>query len=93
MLRNYEFDSVLDIGCGAGTHADILLKHGKHVTAIDYGKSSYFERMKQQKGIKTIIGDINNHSFDELFDGVWASHVLEHQLTPHLFLKRLHGLL
>src|SRR5437868_3391417 len=31
LLDHYEFTSVLDIGSGAGEHADILRRHGKKV--------------------------------------------------------------
>ncbi len=93
LLKNYAFDSVLDVGCGEGIHSDIFLKAGKKVTAIDYGKSPYFSRMKAEPGFSCIVDDFMTHDFgDKKFDCVWCSHVLEHQLNVQDFLTKLVGL-
>lgn len=90
LLAEFEFETVLDVGCGAGEQAEVFLNHGKKVTAIDYGESVYF---RQNSGrLRTIIADVNTHAFDQQFDCVWCSHVLEHQLNPHLFLTKMHSL-
>jgi SAM-dependent methyltransferase len=87
LLDEYPFDTVLDIGCGAGQHSDAFLQRGKKVTAVDYGKSIYFERNKSRITVR--IGDFNTMTFDQQFDCVWASHVLEHQLNVGLFLRKV----
>lgn len=87
LLDDFAFTTVLDIGCGAGNHAELFIEHGKAVTALDYGKSIYFE--KNQRRMQCVIGDFNTMPFDNQFDCVWASHVLEHQLNPGLFLRRV----
>ena len=90
LLKNYAFDTVLDVGCGEGIHSDIFLKAGKKVTAIDYGKSPYFSRMKAEPGFSCIVDDFMTHDFgNEKFDCVWCCHVLEHQLNTQDFLKKL----
>lgn len=43
LLGDYEFDTVLDLGCGDGKHSKIFCENGKTVTAIDYGKSPKFD--------------------------------------------------
>ena len=88
LLDNFRFDTVLDIGCGEGTHSDIFLNAGKEVTAIDYGKSYYFNKMKSNPVFTCITSDFMEYHFDKTFDCVWCSHVLEHQLNPHDFLKK-----
>lgn len=87
-LNNYKFNTVLDIGSGEGKHSDILRMKGKDVTSIDFGKSIYFE--KRAENHTCIFGDYYTYDFNKQFDAIWASHVLEHQPNPNLFLKKIH---
>lgn len=92
MICEYDFSTVLDIGCGAGYHSDIFTHFGKIVTAIDYGESVYFKQKKHT--IETIVDDFNSHDFaGQTFDAIWCCHVLEHQLDVHTFLLKIHSLL
>lgn len=92
LICEYNFNTILDIGCGAGYHSDLFTHFGKQVTAIDYGESVYFKQKKHE--IKTIIDDFNTHDFaGQTFDAIWCCHVLEHQLNPHSFLLKLHSCL
>lgn len=87
LLEDYSFETVLDIGCGAGEHSEVFLIHGKKVTALDYGKSIYFDENKHR--MNCLIGDFNAMQFEQQFDCVWASHVLEHQPNAGLFLRNI----
>jgi len=91
LLENYEFQTVLDIGCGEGLHSEAFLQAGKTVTAIDYGKSAYFS--KKNAVLKAIVADFNTYEFGEQFDCVWCSHVLEYQLNVNQFLKKCFSIL
>jgi SAM-dependent methyltransferase len=88
---------VLDVGSGEGAHAELFASHGKQVTAIDYGKSVYFERGRGRawgrgRGrVQAIVADFNTHEFERTFECVWASHVLEHQVNVGVFLSRVIG--
>lgn len=90
LIRDYDFQTVLDIGSGEGHQAAILLNHGKTVTALDYGESPYFKARDPK--ISTVIGDFNTFQFPDQYDCTWASHVLEHQLNPHIFLTKIHAI-
>jgi 2-polyprenyl-3-methyl-5-hydroxy-6-metoxy-1,4-benzoquinol methylase len=89
MIRTFEFSTVLDIGSGEGQQAQVLREYGKIVTENDYAKSVYFGQ--HQGGASVVKGDYNQINFDSQFDAVFASHVLEHQLNPHLFLKKVNS--
>ncbi|WP_162880086.1 class I SAM-dependent methyltransferase [Mariniflexile rhizosphaerae] len=88
-ITDFDFSTVLDIGSGEGKHSDMLQSEGKKVTSIDFGKSIYFE--KRSDNHTCIFGDYYTYNFDNPFDAIWASHVLEHQPNPNLFLKKIHN--
>lgn len=88
LISDYQFDTVLDVGAGAGVQARLFRDLGKTVTKLDFGTSVYAQRSVDD-GIASITGDVNQIELDEKYDLVWASHVLEHQPNVGLFLKRM----
>jgi SAM-dependent methyltransferase len=80
LVSEYDFDTVLDIGSGDGYHSDYLKSVGKRVTGIDY--------CPRRKGV--IAANYLQHTFDEPFDCIWASHVLEHQPNVQAFLHKIY---
>lgn len=79
LLSDYSFNTVLDIGCGDGTHTEIFREHNKTVTSIDL----------EPKMLGAIHGNYMRHDFAEQ-DCIWCCHVLEHQLNANAFLKKVH---
>ena len=77
MLR-YQFETVLDVGCGNGKYSEYLKKRGKRVTSTDF-----IDRYHS-----TVVGDYMQLYFEQR-DAVWCAHVLEHMLDTHSFLKKL----
>ena len=78
LVSDFEFHTVLDIGCGPGRHGQLFREAGKEVTGIDIGRMC--------DGV--IVADYLTHEFDRQFDCLWMSHVLEHQLNVNLFLQK-----
>lgn len=64
---------VLDIGSGDGEHAKVMRQAGMIVDCIDWRNGD----------------DYNAITFLEPYDGIWCSHVLEHQLNVNSFLKKV----
>lgn len=82
LIKDYDFLTVLDIGCGLGVHTKLFEEYGKKVTPIS---------LQSVEDMDIIIGDYNYITFEDKFDCIWASHVLEHQYNLNLFLKKVHN--
>ena len=80
LLEYKRLQSVLDVGSGAGQHAAVLKANGFKVTTVSL------------KPPADIIGDFMGVDVGK-FDCVWLSHVFEHTLNPHDFLRRCYDIL
>ncbi|MFH1620955.1 MAG: class I SAM-dependent methyltransferase [Patescibacteria group bacterium] len=72
-------DSVLDIGCGAGTKSKYLMEHGLRVTGIDFSEKmiEIAEREVPTGTFKVL--DLNEvNKLEDSFDGIFMQAVLLH---------------
>lgn len=95
ILIEKEFDTILDVGAGKLEAATEFAKNKKITDICDFEDSWYlststFDRSKIRNFFK---GDINELKIPHTYDAVWASHILEHQLNPNIFLTKLYSLL
>lgn len=81
LVAEYEFQTVIDVGAGAGEHKRFLEYMGKDVKSVDFDKESDYR------------GDFMELDIQDKFDVVWCSHTLEHQRNVGAFLEKLIGLL
>jgi SAM-dependent methyltransferase len=89
LIKDFEFDTVLDIGSGEGNHSKLLKKFGKTVTALDLDTSIYAKKSNcNYEGIEHIKSDFYDYETLKKYDCIWASHVLEHQTNPGIFIKK-----
>lgn len=88
LISDYQFKTVLDVGSGSGEHAEVLHKYGKNATVLDFGVFLYAKEGIDESAWEKIIGNFYDFNFSEKFDCIWASHVLEHQPNPSLFICR-----
>jgi len=79
LIKEFDFNSVIDVGAGAGEASDYFIENGKTVTSVDFGKSIYYNKRDKNSSHEFIIGDFMDIESKEEFDLVWCSHVLEHQ--------------
>ncbi len=82
LLAEYEFETVLDVGAGDGTHAGGFAEAGKQVTAVDI--------REKPSGVPDDVAWLSM-PWDALpaigsWDVVWVCHALEHDQNPGLFL-------
>lgn len=79
LLGEYDFTTVLDVGCGPGRHLERFRSSGKTASGIDI--------VGLAEGV--IVADYLRHEFQRPFDCLWLSHVLEHQLNVNFFLRKV----
>lgn len=84
-------DKVLDIGCGNGSLTFDLAKKADKVVGIDFEKKyiKKAERKNNSPKIEYILGDATDYPFQEKFDVVILSNVLEHIDDRIIFLKKI----
>lgn len=69
---------LLDVGCGPGRDASILLQRGLRVIGVDFSKEMV-RIAKSVPGFDVRFGDLRDLDFDdESFDGIWANASLHH---------------
>lgn len=87
-------DRILDIGCGNGSLTLDISEHAGDVTGIDinpvYIKSANQQRLKKSaKNVTFKCQDIVGNDFNESFDKIILSNVLEHIENRIILLKRI----
>ena len=91
-IDNIEKDSkVLDVGCGSGELSFDLAKKALMVVGIDLNQK-YLERAKEKnktENIEYILGDATSYNFNNKFDIVVLSNVLEHIENRTDFFKKI----
>lgn len=90
LIKNYNFNTVLDVGSGGCGHADLFTKNNKKVTCIDIGNSVYYKAKKNN--IEIVKQNFLDFTSDEKFDLVWCSHILEHQKNVGLFINKCYNM-
>src|SRR6266478_5651080 len=74
---------VLEIGCGMGTHAEMLVRSGAHLTAVDQTTPAV-ESVRRRIALKELSAEVSqqdaeNLTFqDNVFDFVWTWGVIHH---------------
>ena len=84
MLPPHEGMSVLDVGCGTGTHLSIYQKAGCEVSGIDSSPAMLdVARAKLGERAQLRLADASRMPFpDETFDLVLATHLLHEMPSP-----------
>lgn len=71
--------SILDLGAGVGRHALFLQAAGFEMTALDAAPEGLAEINKEEAGVKTFLGRMDNLPFeDAAFDHVLSWNVIYH---------------
>jgi SAM-dependent methyltransferase len=89
------FQTVLDIGAGKLEATEKFIENGKHVDICDFDDGLYYKNTTcdKDKINNLYLGDFLDINFEKKYDAIWCSHVLEHQLNPNIFLKKINSLI
>ena len=82
---------ILDVGCGTGEVAFDISKKAQKVVAIDINKKKIesAKRRFSRDNLTFIVGDATDYNFNERFDYIILSNVLEHIKDRQAFLKKV----
>lgn len=82
---------ILEIGAGSGLYSKYFFQKGYAVTATDIEETEM--KSLSDIGIKTKIGNFEELSFDEKYDLIIMSHVLEHFYHPKRIAEKIINIL
>ena len=89
--------TVLDVACGTGVMFDYYLSRDvKQVVGIDISPEMAKiaqEKYQNQPKVQVLIGDVEEHSFDQKFDRIVVYNAFPHFPYPKRLIKILAGLL
>jgi len=77
--------NILDAGCGPGRNAAAFLSYGYRVTAVD--ASPAMVQLAERSGIDARVMTFQQMTFNEEFDGIWASASVLH--VPHAEIREV----
>ena len=85
-------DNIIDVGCGKGNNAYDIASKAKHVVAIDIKEANikYAKKHHHRENLDYIVGDVLLYDFNQKFDKIVFSNVLEHIEDRVGFLQKLH---
>jgi len=94
VVAGLEFDSVLDVGCGAGDNVELLLAAGRQArfTGADVSHEALTRARARHAGLQFIALDIEREALPEHFDLVFSSLVLEHLADDAAALRNLRAM-
>ena len=87
---------ILDVGCGTGVMITLpLAAAGYNILGIDSDENSIklASKLNTFANASFIHGSVENKDFENRFDIIICSEVLEHQRDPYYFIRRLKGIL
>jgi len=83
--RSNNISRILDIGAGDQSHTRLMREAKLNVETSDFSADNRPENfVPDYSGNYLSLTDIGT------FDGIWCSHVLEHQRNPGIFLDKVH---
>ncbi len=83
--------NILEVGCGTAVSSYGYLKNNINYTGIELDRNLYNFAMNKSRNV--LYGDFLETNFDEKFDIIFASQVVEHIDKPNNFFKKCNEIL
>ena len=93
IFSKYEFERILDVGCGDGNFTMLLKEACKAREVYGIEISEKGVESARNNGVKAFQLDIDEEDFpfeDGYFDAIFAGEVIEHLFDPDHFLEEVH---
>lgn len=89
ILDEFEFETVLDVGCGQGWAMDAFLNKypNKKISGIE--PSHYNVEIAKDKGFDVFLGKMEEMTSDQKYDLIFSNNVIQHVNDARAFLKDL----
>ena len=96
IFSGYNFDSILDVGCGDGYFARLLGEASKAKEVYGIEISSEAVELATVNGVKAFQLDLQREAFpfeDAYFDAIFCGEIIEHIFDPDRFLQEAYRIL
>ncbi len=96
VFSRYEFERILDVGCGNGNFTVLIGKACKAKEIYGLDISEKYIEMARKIGIKVFRLDVDSEDFpfkDNYFDAVFAGEIIEHLYDPDHLLDEVYRVL
>ncbi len=94
--KHYEFQTLLEVGCGKGTFLRKIASHQSHISCegIDFSKEMILAAKKVCQGTTVTLhfGDFLSYHFSKKYDCIVLSGIIEHIEDDIAFLKKAQSL-
>ncbi|MFZ1749163.1 MAG: class I SAM-dependent methyltransferase [Saprospiraceae bacterium] len=94
LIKNFSPNTsrLLDVGCGTGNHAKLMVKKGYSVHGVDLSEQMLAIANIDKSEATFSIGDIRNFKLEETFDAITSLfHVISYQTTNDDLMSSFHS--